>query len=65
VFSPDTWRDQLKGAVGVISTLGAFGSNDFMYRFVVSVGASSQAASGRLGQPNTWDAREPRMLDFS
>ena len=33
VFSPDTWRDQLKGAVGVISTLGAFGNNDFMYRF--------------------------------
>ena len=42
VFSPDTWKDQLKGAVGVISTLGAFGSNDFMYRFVQQLSASFQ-----------------------
>ena len=26
------WRELLKGASGVVSTLGAFGSNDLMYR---------------------------------
>lgn len=32
VFEPTTWEAQLRGAVGVISTIGAFGSNEFMYR---------------------------------
>lgn len=32
VFDPASWEAQLEGAVGVVSTLGAFGSNDFMYR---------------------------------
>lgn len=26
------WRDVLKGAAGVVSTLGAFGSNEHMYK---------------------------------
>ena len=30
VFDVKSWRDQLKGAVGVSSCLGAFGSNKFM-----------------------------------
>ena len=32
VFDVGSWRDQLDGAVGVISCLGAFGSNDFMQK---------------------------------
>ena len=32
VFDVASWRDQLQGAVGVISCLGAFGSNDFMQK---------------------------------
>ncbi|CAL8467766.1 g7304 [Coccomyxa elongata] len=32
VFDVGSWRDQLNGAVGVISCLGAFGSNDFMQK---------------------------------
>lgn len=32
VFDVAAWRDQLQGAVGVISCLGAFGSNDFMQK---------------------------------
>ena len=32
VFDVGSWRDQLQGAVGVISCLGAFGSNDFMQK---------------------------------
>lgn len=32
VFDPSTWRDQLQGATGVISTLGGFGSNAWMYK---------------------------------
>lgn len=31
-FEPEQWRDQLQGAVGVVSCLGAFGSNDFMLK---------------------------------
>lgn len=26
------WKDELKGADGIVSTLGAFGSNEFMYK---------------------------------
>jgi hypothetical protein len=26
------WRERLRGATGVVSTLGAFGSNEFMYK---------------------------------
>ena len=32
VFQPDAWRSQLQGGVGVVSCLGAFGSNDFMLK---------------------------------
>ena len=32
VFDVASWRDQLQGAVGVISCLGAFGSNNFMQK---------------------------------
>ena len=31
-FEPEQWRDQLQGAVGVVSCLGGFGSNDFMLK---------------------------------
>lgn len=31
-FEPGQWRDQLQGAVGVVSCLGGFGSNDFMLK---------------------------------
>lgn len=36
VFDTGAWRDHLKGAVGVISCLGAFGSNDFMQKVCLS-----------------------------
>lgn len=32
VFQPEVWRSQLQGGVGVVSCLGAFGSNDFMLK---------------------------------
>lgn len=32
VFNPASWTPQLQGAIGVVSCLGAFGSNDFMYK---------------------------------
>ena len=32
VFDIASWQSQLQGAVGVISCLGAFGSNDFMQK---------------------------------
>jgi hypothetical protein len=35
VFEPEAWQGVLDGAVGVVSTLGAFGSNDFMYKVLL------------------------------
>ena len=32
VFDKASWREKLASAVGVISCLGAFGSNDFMQK---------------------------------
>jgi uncharacterized protein YbjT (DUF2867 family) len=32
VFDPASWKSQLDGAIGVISTLGGFGSNEHMYK---------------------------------
>lgn len=32
VFNPPQWRHKLKGAIGVMSCLGGFGSNEFMYK---------------------------------
>lgn len=31
-LEPEQWREQLQGAVGVVSCLGAFGSNEFMLK---------------------------------
>lgn len=31
-FEPEQWREQLQGAVGVVSCLGGFGSNEFMLK---------------------------------
>ncbi|KAL0026968.1 hypothetical protein WJX79_003842 [Trebouxia sp. C0005] len=45
-FEPDEWRDQLQGAVGVVSCLGGFGSNDFMLKICgeANVGVIREAA---------------------
>lgn len=32
MFDTASWRGQLPGTIGVISCLGAFGSNDFMQK---------------------------------
>ena len=37
VFDIAGWRDQLEGTIGVISCLGAFGSNEFMYKVGLSL----------------------------
>lgn len=37
VFQPEVWRSQLQGGVGVVSCLGAFGSNDFMLKVSASM----------------------------
>ena len=31
-LEPEQWREQLQGAVGVVSCLGGFGSNEFMLK---------------------------------
>lgn len=45
-FEPEQWRDQLQGAVGVVSCLGGFGSNDFMLKICgeANVGVIREAA---------------------
>lgn len=35
-LEPEQWRDQLQGAVGVVSCLGGFGSNAFMLKVLHS-----------------------------
>lgn len=32
VFNVNTWKSQLEGAIGVVSCLGGFGSNEFMFK---------------------------------
>jgi hypothetical protein len=44
------WKELLRGASGVVSTLGAFGSNELMYR----VGAAPASWRGCC-----WQQREP------
>lgn len=34
-FEPEQWREQLQGAVGVVSCLGGFGSNEFMLKVCI------------------------------
>lgn len=31
-LEPEQWREQLQGAVGVVSCLGGFGSNEYMLK---------------------------------
>ena len=43
--SDGQWRDTLEGACGVVSTLGAFGSNSFMYKMCGEVNMSIMEAA--------------------
>lgn len=54
-FEPEQWRDQLQGAVGVVSCLGGFGSNDFMLKAgaITQVYYFSQDSLGPVGAINT------------
>ena len=51
VFDVGSWRDQLQGAVGVISCLGAFGSNDFMQRICGDSNITVFEEAARAGVP--------------
>lgn len=50
-FETEQWRDQLQGAVGVVTCLGGFGSNEFMLKIngEANVGVIREAA--RAGVP--------------
>ena len=51
VFDVGAWRDQLQGAVGVISCLGAFGSNDFMQKICGDSNITVFAEAAKAGVP--------------
>lgn len=51
VFNPATWKDKLDGAVGVISTLGGFGSNDYMYKICGQANMDVMDAAKAAGVP--------------
>lgn len=51
VFDPASWRSQVQGAVGVISTLGGFGSNDHMFRICGESNISIMEAAAEEGVP--------------
>jgi hypothetical protein len=44
VFDTAAWKGQLGSAIGVISCLGAFGSNDFMQKVLLDSHPARQAA---------------------
>ena len=44
-----TWRETLEGAVGVVSTIGAFGSNEFMYKMCGEVNMKIMNAAHEAG----------------
>lgn len=44
----EAWRGVLKGAAGVVSTLGAFGSNEHMYK-VLGLAPLSSLVTFRFG----------------
>lgn len=50
-FEPDQWRDQLQGAVGVVSCLGGFGSNDFMLKICGEANVSVIREAAQAGVP--------------
>jgi hypothetical protein len=48
VFDPASWKSQLDGAIGVISTLGGFGSNEHMYKVPCQLLPASRASRASL-----------------
>ncbi|DBA98413.1 TPA: hypothetical protein ACH3X3_012425 [Trebouxia sp. C0006] len=50
-FEPEQWRDQLQGAVGVVSCLGGFGSNDFMLKICGEANVSVIREAAQAGVP--------------
>ncbi|KAL3163381.1 hypothetical protein ABBQ32_009766 [Trebouxia sp. C0010 RCD-2024] len=49
-LDPEQWREQLQGAVGVVSCLGGFGSNEFMLKICgeANVGVIREAAKAAV-----------------
>lgn len=50
-FDVDAWRDVLDGAVGIVSTLGAFGSNNHMRRICGDANIAIFEAAAAAGVP--------------
>lgn len=50
-FDPSSWQSQLRGAVGIVSTLGGFGSNDAMYRVCGESNIALMEAAAAEGVP--------------
>ena len=53
VFDPASWRSQLQGAVGVISTLGGFGSNDAMFKVAPVLRRTPEPFTSQLTRSRT------------
>lgn len=52
IFDPQSgWKDLLKGSAGVVSTLGAFGSNEFMYKICGQANIDVMDAAADLKVP--------------
>ena len=50
-FDVESWKEALEGAVGVVSTLGAFGSNAFMERICGDANVAVFEAAASAGVP--------------
>ncbi|KAK9816943.1 hypothetical protein WJX72_007264 [[Myrmecia] bisecta] len=63
-FEPATYRDQLQGAVGVVSCLGGFGSNEQMFKIcgeanITAINEAAEAGVGRFVFISVHDYRFP------
>lgn len=65
VFDVNSWKPHLEGAVGLVSCLGGFGSNDFMYKVWLSFMQKSIAARHDSSGPAMWTKEEQCLIECS
>ncbi|KAK9825306.1 hypothetical protein WJX74_007732 [Apatococcus lobatus] len=51
VFNPSSWQDLLPGSIGLVTCLGAFGSNDFMLKMNGTANVNIVEAASAAGVP--------------
>lgn len=50
VFDDEKWAGELEGAIGVVSTIGAFGSNEFMEKICGDANIKAAETAKKAGK---------------